>query len=140
ATDSGWSAAKDLMDHGANIAAIVDPRASAPTELARSSGAAGVRVFTNAVVIDAVGGRRLRGLKIRSSDGRIEDLPADVLAVSGGWDPSVGIGCNLGGRPVWSEQIHAYVLTNPPAGMTLAGSAAGHFSLSEALGDGARAA
>jgi methylglutamate dehydrogenase subunit C len=138
-TDSGWAAAKDLTDCGANVTAIIDARASASREAARRAASAGIRVFENAVVVDAAGGRRLRSLKIRSSDGKIHNLAADVLAMSGGWNPVMGIGCNLGSRPVWSDAIHAFVLESPPAGMTVAGSAAGHFSLAQALDDGARA-
>jgi len=135
-TDSGWAAAKDLADCGANVAAIIDARASAPREAAHRVATKGTRVFENAVVVDALGGRHLRGLKVRSADGKMQNLAADVLAMSGGWNPAVGIGCNLGSRPVWSDSIHAFVLASPPTGMTLVGSAAGHFSLAEALEDG----
>ncbi|MEA2872369.1 MAG: methylglutamate dehydrogenase subunit, partial [Hyphomicrobiales bacterium] len=34
-TDSGWAAAKDLTDRGANVTAIIDARVSAPGEAAR---------------------------------------------------------------------------------------------------------
>ena len=138
-TDTGWAAAKDLTDCGANVTAIIDARASAPREAARRFVAKGTRVFENAVVVDALGGRHLRGLRVRSSDGKVQTVAADVLAMSGGWNPAMGIGCNLGSRPVWSDSIHAFVLTNTPAGMTLAGSVAGRFSLAEALEDGHRA-
>ena len=135
-TDSGWAAAKDLTDCGANVTAVIDARASALTEAARRFAAAGIRVFENTVVVDALGGRRLRSLTVRGSDGKTQNVAADVLAISGGWNPAMGIGCNLGSRPVWSDEIHAFVLASPPAGMTLAGSAAGNFSLAEALRDG----
>jgi heterotetrameric sarcosine oxidase alpha subunit len=137
-TDSGWAAAKDLTACGANVTAIIDARVSASGGAARFAASAGIRVFENAVVVDASGGRSLRSLKVRSADGKIFELTADVLAMSGGWNPVMGIGCNLGSRPVWSDAIHAFVLASPPAGMTLAGSAAGHFSLAEALDDGHR--
>jgi sarcosine oxidase subunit alpha len=51
----------------------------------------------------------------------------------------MGIGCNLGSRPVWSDTIHSFVLDKPPAGMFTVGSSAGRFALADALGDGARA-
>ena len=98
-----------------------------------------IRVFENTVVVDALGGRRLRNLTVRGSDGKTQNVAADVLAISGGWNQAMGIGCNLGSRPVWSDEIHAFLLASPPAGMTLTGSAAGHFSLAEALEDGRRA-
>ena len=57
----------------------------------------------------------------------MHELTADVLAMSGGWNPAMGIGCNLGSRPVWSDAIHAFMLERPPAGMMLAGLGRGTF-------------
>jgi heterotetrameric sarcosine oxidase alpha subunit len=138
-TDSGWAAAKDLTGCGANVTAIIDTRVAAPEEAAHRARSKGIRVHEGAVVVDASGGRRLRGLKVREVGGKISEVTADVLAMSGGWNPAMGIGCNLGARSLWSDAIHAFVLTNPPSGMMPVGSAAGHFSLAEALEDGNRA-
>ena len=71
-----------------------------------------IRVFENTVVVDALGGRRLRNLTVRGSDGKTQNVAADVLAISGGWNQAMGIGCNLGSRPVWSDEIHAFLLAS----------------------------
>jgi methylglutamate dehydrogenase subunit C len=139
ATDSGWAAAKDLMECGGHLAAIVDARATVSGEAERFAASAGIRVFRNAHVVDASGGRSLRKLTVRDAAGKMHELAADVLAMSGGWNPVTSVSGNLGDRPVWSDAIHAFVMESPPDGTKMAGSAAGRFSLSEALEDGYRA-
>ncbi|HVY34252.1 MAG TPA: glycine cleavage T C-terminal barrel domain-containing protein, partial [Caulobacteraceae bacterium] len=59
---------------------------------------------------------------------------------SGGWAPSIGLGGNLGARPVWSAAIDGFLINTPPPGMTPAGAAAGRFSLREGILDGVRVA
>jgi heterotetrameric sarcosine oxidase alpha subunit len=138
-TDSGWAAARDLTECGGHLEAIVDARASLSEEAESFAASAGIRVFKNAHVVDASGGRSLRKLTVRTSDRKMLELPTDVLAMSGGWNPVIGVSGNLGGRPVWSDAIHAFVMESPPASTRMVGSAAGRFSLSEALDDGYRA-
>ena len=38
-----------------------------------------------------------------------ETLAVDTLAISGGWNPDVSLTCHHGARPVWSEDIAAFV-------------------------------
>ncbi|MYF08915.1 MAG: sarcosine oxidase subunit alpha, partial [Rhodospirillaceae bacterium] len=65
----------------------------------------------------------------------------DGLAVSGGWNPNVHLTCHHGGKPVWREDIAAFVPGgNLPAGMTVAGAANGNFTTAAALDDGHGAA
>ena len=137
-TDSGWAAAKDLTECGGHLTAIVDARATVSGDAERFAASTGIRVFRNAQVVDASGGRSLRKLTVRDAAGKMHKISADVLAMSGGWNPVIGVSGNLGDRPVWSDAIHAFVMENPPAGMRMAGSAAGRFSLWEALEDGCR--
>jgi sarcosine oxidase subunit alpha len=92
-------------------------------------------VFANALVTDAYG-KVLKAIDVRDASGQKTGLDVDALGIAGGWNPVMGLGCNLGSRPVWSDAIHSFVLEAPPAGMGLIGAAAGHFSLGEALRDG----
>ena len=138
-TDSGWATADELRAAGVNVTAIIDARPTAPGDAVRRALRAGSQVLEGAVVVDARGGKKLNGIDVRDANGRRIRIATDVLAMAGGWNPVMGIGCNLGSRPVWSDAIHSFVLDQMPAGMSVAGSAAGRFSLADALGDGARA-
>jgi len=91
------------------------------------------------MVIDARGARGLAGVAVRDHGGRIEQLPTDTLALSGGWNPSVALSTHLGGRPRWSEAISAFVPGTELRGMTVVGAAAGSYSLADALRQGAAA-
>lgn len=137
-TDSGWATAMDLQRAGVTLAAIVDARPEAPAA-AKALVASGVPVFTGAVVTDALGSP-IRAVDIRTATGDRQRIGCDLLAVSGGWTPSIGLGSNLGARPRWSDAAQNFLLDRPPPGLVPAGAAAGHFSLADALRDGTDAA
>ena len=130
--DSGWRVAEDLEAVGVEVVAIVDPRSETPDTCLSDT-----PVYRGGVVLDAHG-KTLKAIDVRADNGRVTRIKADVLAMAGGWNPAMGIGCNLGGRPVWSNDIHSFVLDTPPAGMVTVGAAAGRFALAEAIADGLR--
>jgi heterotetrameric sarcosine oxidase alpha subunit len=136
-TDSGWATAEDLLAAGVGLAAVIDARETAPAAADRVR-QAGVEVFLGASVIQTLG-RRVNAVDVRTKDGSVRRITCDLLAMSGGWSPSIGLGGNLGARPVWSETIHGFLIKTAPPGMIPAGAAAGRFALSDALADGALA-
>lgn len=135
-TDSGWATADELRRAGVDVVAIIDPRSVDQCDAARRACFTDGEVITGAVVVDAHGGKQLRSITVRYRNGEKIKIEADVLAMSGGWNPTMGIGCNLGDRPTWSDTLHSFILENPPDGMTLAGASAGHLSLFDALRSG----
>jgi sarcosine oxidase subunit alpha len=135
--DDGWATAQDLAAAGAKIAAIVDPRSERDVALNALAQKLGARIVTGTVA-SASGGRALKAVTIREASGREEILSCDLLAVSNGWNPTLHLTSHQNTRPVWDEAIHAFVPGTLPAGLSVAGSAAGRFSLAQALEDGAR--
>jgi heterotetrameric sarcosine oxidase alpha subunit len=136
ASDSGWETAAHLLSAGVDLAAVVDTRDTLPAASAALA-RAGVEILANARVLDAKG-KALRRVVVRNAQGRTRTFDADLLAMSGGWSPAIGLGSNLGARPVWSEEIQAFVPGKMPPGMIAIGAAAGRFSLREALEDGVK--
>ncbi len=136
--DSGWRTAEDLLAAGVELLAIVDSRtdlsAPSPTIVA-----AGVEILAGGRVTDARG-NPLSSVEAIDSRGRTRRFSADLLAVSGGWNPAIGLGSHLGGKPVWSDAIHAFVPGAMPPGLHAVGAASGAFSLGEAIRDGIAAA
>jgi sarcosine oxidase subunit alpha len=59
--------------------------------------------------------------------------------MSGGWNPDVGLTCHHGGRPVWNEQLAAFLPGPTPPGLTVVGAANGRMRLRDCLLEGAEA-
>lgn len=136
--DNGWETAQAIAEAGGRVAAIVDPRPtpdSAQIALAQKLGA---RLCSGAVIEDARGGRALHSVTIRDGAGHRTTLPCDLLAVSNGWNPTLNLTCHHNAKPAWDAAIQSFVPGTPPPGMSVAGSAAGRYRLSDALADGAR--
>ncbi len=129
----GIETASALMKTGVSVGAVVSPNSEMP--------AFNCRTFSKAQVVDTRGRLGLSGVKIRAQDGQTEWLECDCLAVSGGWNPSVHLTCHMNGRPVWREDISAFV-PKPDAvpGLVAVGAADGAFSTHGALKSGAEAA
>jgi methylglutamate dehydrogenase subunit C len=136
--DDGWNTACDLAAAGAKIVAVVDSRPQIEPRLRQLCESVDAPLYLGASVCRASGGKLLQRVAIRSAGGGVKTLPCDLLAVSNGWNPTIHLASHQGNRPVWDPAIHAFVAKDLPEGMNVAGSAAGRFSLSEALSDGAR--
>lgn len=134
ASDSGWQTALDLLDAGAAVVAVIDPRETAPpaAEVLRR---AGVEILMGAMVTEAIGSP-VRRVTVRFGDGGSMRFDCDLLAMAGGWNPAIGLGSNMGARPVWSEPKQAFLLDKTSPGLAPAGAAAGKYALGEALCDG----
>ena len=129
--DHALTTAKALAADGMNIRAYIDPRevtADAPFQIYQGE------------VIGTRGRCGLQAVTLRHN-GRETRLAADTLALSGGWTPSLHLACHMNGRPVWQDDIAAFVpRENMVPGLAAAGAAAGIFSTRGALASGARAA
>ncbi|MEM1341948.1 MAG: glycine cleavage T C-terminal barrel domain-containing protein, partial [Pseudomonadota bacterium] len=132
--DDGHRTARDALTHGLNVAAVIDTRAEVPES-------ADFRVIAGAEVCGSWGRRGLKGITYRKGRGTALRLECGALGVSGGWNPNVHLTCHHRGRPVWQEDIAAFVPAESGVpGLSVAGAAAGLFSTQAALSSGARAA
>jgi len=136
--DSGWTSAEDLLDSGVEVAAVVEARPWGPAAAARLA-ARGVATYFEAVVADAHGAP-LEAIDIRTAQHGTIRVKADLLAMAGGWNPSIGLGAHLGAPPVWSEPLQTFVLDRTPPGLAATGAADGRLSLAASLADGRRRA
>ncbi len=137
--DSGWSTAEDLVKAGIEVAAVIDSRPEGGALSRERLDRAGARVLHGAVVTDALGSR-LKAVRVCDGEGRESLIRADLLAVAGGWAPCIGLGAHLGRKPLWSEHLQAFVMDQNASDPTPIGSAAGRYSLGDALLDGQREA
>ena len=89
-------------------------------------------------VIDSAGRLGLKSITVRRGNGQTETLQVSALGVSGGWNPNLNIASNHRGRPIWDDQICAFLpAPESIAGMTCVGAAAGAMSTHAALTMGA---
>ena len=135
-TDDGWRTAVDLAGAGVEVTAVVEARSQVDARLLDVARRIGAESLLGAEVTEAVGGRRLRGVRIESDHSAPRYLEADVLAVSGGWNPALSLTSHLGGRPRWNAGKSTFVPGTLPPGMTVVGAAGGSFALSECLQEG----
>jgi sarcosine oxidase subunit alpha len=138
AGDDGWRTVADLLRAGAGIEAVVDARPEVAPAQARLAQQAGARLVVGGSVIATRGRLRLTAVEIADARGRVEGVGADLLAMGGGWNPSLHLACHLGGKPGWDDALQAFVPGALPPGMAVAGAASGRFATAAALADGAR--
>ena len=131
--DDGHRTALDLIAKGVDISAVIDPRADA-VALGDYPCEAG------AVVTNTKGRLGLSQVEI-TKNGTSRWVDAGILGVSGGWNPNVALASHHRGRPVWNEQLQAFLpATGAIAGMHVAGAAIGQGTTYAALRSGAEAA
>lgn len=131
--DDGWRTAFDLAACGATVEAVIDAREAPSPALEARAKRLGARLFAGGRVVGTEGSKRLVAMTVANREGRTERLPADLLAMSGGWNPSVALSTHLGGKPGWSDAISAFVPGQTPPGMAVVGAANGEMTLGVAL-------
>ncbi|WP_176044515.1 sarcosine oxidase subunit alpha family protein [Burkholderia vietnamiensis] len=138
--DEGYRAALDLKIHGADVT-VVDPRSKSTGALPQRAAASGVAIVNQAVVVEARGKWRVRGVTVaRYANGRvgerIADLGCDLVGMSGGWNPVLHLFAQSGGKALWQDDKACFIPGTGVQPECSAGAARGAFKLSEALEDG----
>ncbi len=135
--DSAYDAAADLHRAGVRIHAVVDARPEGSPRRQAELEQLGITVLTGSVVVGTRGTGRVTHAMIGPF---IEDLPCDTLLVSGGWNPAVHLFSQSRGRLRYDERLGAFLPGEKLRALTVAGAAAGEFTLAGCLADGNRAA
>ena len=137
--DDAYRTALDAHAAGIEVKAILDCR-SHPGPLADRARDAGIAVRTGNVVRRARGGPEVRGVEFATLDGTpLGRLECDLVAMSGGWNPTVHLSSQSGARPAWSEALATFVPGPPCQAERSAGAARGVFDLAGCFADGGRA-
>ena len=128
--DDGLRTARDLQAKGVDVVAVIDPRKGGDM-------LPGIRHLRGAEVIDSKGRLGLASITISDASGRTEEIKANALGVSGGWNPNLNISSHHRSKPAWDESIAAFVPgEGGPVGLTSAGAAGGFMSTHGALTTG----
>jgi sarcosine oxidase subunit alpha len=137
--DDAYRTAAVLTEAGATVAAIVDPRATpgiAAQQLVRA-----IPLYSGYTVAATAGRKALRRIRIQPIAGTGDRIAidCDLLAVSGGWNPTLHLFAQAQGRLRFDESLAAFVPDGKAAGVECAGAARGSFALSRCLAEGAAA-
>ena len=135
--DDGWTTARDLLTAEFPVAAVVDTRGE---DVVRRLAAALPKVEAIVgEVVRAVGGKSVQAVEVMTPKGSLRRIECDLVAMSGGWTPTLHLTSHRGQRPKWDESRQVFVPDGLPPGMRVAGAANGEFTLREALHSGLHA-
>lgn len=143
--DSAYAAAIDLADAGVEIAAIVDVRPAPGAAWLGRAHERGIEVLTGHLVTAAQGAEQVSSVLVgRHVPGAAaavgeRELDADLLLVSGGWNPVVHLFSQSGGTLRYDDELGTLVPDEARQAVEVAGAARGVFTLSGCLADGAAA-
>jgi sarcosine oxidase subunit alpha len=147
--DTAYRAAIDLHTRGVLVRAIVDVRDEPPPGLQQEAQALGIELFTAHEIAGTRGYLRLGEVRLRPRKPGVQGgttirIEADLLCMSGGWNPTLHLFSQAGGKLAYDERLACFLPaeSQPPplASIRAAGSANGCFGLSGCLAEGHRAA
>lgn len=145
---SAYPAAKDLSDAGVTIQAIIDARSDVPTEDLAMAESAGASVLAGHVVMAAEGGKHgIKRVQVGMTPGpnasdhgdATQTIDCDLLAVSGGWTPSVHLLSQSRGKLRFDDEKTCFVPRLSFQRERSAGACNGSFDLARCLSEGAAA-
>ncbi len=104
--DDAFRTADDLAEAGVTVAALIDARKSASPRAQGGGGDGASRAISRAPRSSSVrGGHGVRGVVVGDASGKTERFACDLVAVSGGWNPTVHLTTHLNGKPQWSDAL-----------------------------------
>lgn len=142
--DKGYRSALDLDAAGATVT-IIDPRPESKGTLALEARRAGIKTLYKSVVVTANGKNGVTSVDIASyANGAVgskhENIPCDLVAVSGGHSPALHLFAQSGGKAQWDETRACFVPGQSVQAESSVGAANGEFTLQGALLEGVSAA
>ena len=144
--DGAYRTAMDWQRVEREVVAVIDARQHPEGVLVKAATDAGIDVIPGHGVIEALGSGRVSGAVIAPLDdggdalsGPSRRLECDLIAVSGGWSPTLHLGSQTGVRPRWSDTAGAFLPGNLGARAICAGAVTGARSLGECIEEGASA-
>ena len=138
--DYGASTVATLEKAGVDVVALIDSRSVVSPTVSAIASASKSRLISGGVITSVKGGHAVKGVAVRTADGRTINLACDLVAMSGGWNPNIQISTHLSGKPKWDDTLASFVPGSLPPGMSVAGAASGAFGLNDALQSGAASA
>jgi sarcosine oxidase subunit alpha len=126
--DSAYAAATDLRLAGVEILAVIDvrPQSDVQADVPSDRAQPGAAMLSEHVVVAASGPGQVESVTVAPRGGGAQrTFEADLLLVSGGWNPAVQLFSQAGGSTSWAADIAAFVPHACRQRVTVVGAAAG---------------
>jgi sarcosine oxidase, subunit alpha len=140
--DAAYQAIADLAAGGVKVT-LVDVRDNINAEWAAHFEKLGVTVYAGFGISEVFGKTAVTGAQLiklqannHAASGTSQVITCDVIASSGGLSPTVHLFCHDGGRPTWSDESLAFVVSangRAAAGIYCVGAVTGEFQLQKGL-------
>ena len=143
--DSAYQCALDLHDVGINVAVIVDTRKDVDGPVQKEADGRGITLYTGYSIAKVYGYRELRAIGLAEhKGGGVLGAPGpiincDLLAMSGGWTPTIHLYSQAGGSLDYAEDRACLVPKSCAQAVQVVGSANGAFTLKACLQEGREA-
>ncbi len=132
--DSAWRTALELVAVGVPVLAIVDCRHRVEPALTRRAEKAGIEHYLGTVVSDTRGRRGVKKLFLHQLNesgttlgNAVGTLRCDLLAMSGGWTPTIQLYSQSGGQLAYRDRDACFVPDQANQAVSVVGSANGDF-------------
>lgn len=137
--DDAYRTALDLLAAQAQVV-VVDNRPEVSGELPQQVRDLGVPVLSGTVIRQVHGRFGVQSLEVqRLSDRYLMRFDCDLIAVSGGWSPTLHLHSQAGGKNRYVPEIAAFVPDQTRQNHISVGAAAGRFRLTDCILDGEQA-
>ena len=142
--DDAYRTAVSLHRAGLAVRAIVDSRPSVGGPLPSETQRLGIECLKGCVITRTEGRLAVEAVQIARLDGgqigsHLRRMECDLLAVSGGWSPTIHLHSQSGGRPVFDPALSAFVPGPSKQAESSAGASSGANTLAACLASGAAA-
>ena len=144
--DTAYRAAIDAVDGGLTVAAIVDLRAKAEGPMARLVRDRGIEILEGHGPTATSGDKRINAIEVMALTedgtgvtGSKRSIDCSLVMMSGGWNPTVHLYSQSGGRLRWDESAATFRPDVSRQAERSAGGANGDFALGACLAGGAAA-
>lgn len=144
--DSAYATALDLHTAGAKVT-LVDVRNGATGDLVGRAEEAGIRRIEGSCLSATKGGHRVNAVEVRRLNGEADGfvgggtelIDCDLVAVAGGWNPTIHLHSQSRGRPVYDPERMMFLPGPPSQEERSAGGCAGIFGTDAVLRSGGEA-
>lgn len=128
--DSAYPVAKELKDAGVSVLAVADSRSHVPEFCRDLLASSGIEVLAGFIPIDTSGFSALRSVTLghlADKDSRIDTkrtFDCDALGVSGGFNPTLHLFAQSGGKLAYDDSSGALLPVNAHPSIEIVGAAA----------------
>ncbi len=136
--NGSYQHAIDLANNGIAVRAIVDIREKSDPDLVAAARVKGIEILYDSYIRKVSGARRVRAVEVQARSGSQSSrrFECDLLAVSGGWNPTIHLYSQSGGKPVYDADIASFVPGPSTQDQVSVGACNGDFKLSRCISAG----